>query len=354
MNYSEFYRTLDRLYEEQDQEKIEHFLRERIQTVEKPDESAAADEIDAKKRLAAAVFNEAASWYRGKGDWDRCLSLYERLISSLQELGITEGENYATALMNRGTAYRFMGKAAGAEEGIGGAGENFGKAEEGLGGARENFGKAKEGLGGAWENFRRAEEGLGGAWENFRRAEEGIGGTGENFGKAKEGLGGAWENFRRAEEDFRKAGEMLSACRDPNPYTMAGLYNNHAALAAEMGETDRALEMYEAALASLEPVPGTDEERAVTLAAMSLLYLSRGDMEQASGSADRALELIGDPQRHPHGGAIVSAAAHCSYRTGDMEKAADLFLMAAGITKKFFGENYEYQNHMENYRRCGR
>ena len=201
MDYSEFYRTLDRLYEEQDQEKVGMFLEDQLAEIDKDGLSAAGADM----QLAAAVYNEAASYFRGRGSWENAL---------------------------------------------------------------------------------------------------------------------------------------------------ASLYNNHAAVAAELKETDTALEMYENALASLDRIQGADEERAITLAAMTLLYLEKGEEKKAFECADRAAEMIGDPETHPHGGAIISAKAHCCYRAGDREKAAELFLKGAEITKRFFGENFEYQNCMENYRKA--
>ena len=268
MDYSEFYRTLDRLYKEQDREKIRIFLEDQLSLLDKGDREAGQSAAGADMQLAAAVYNEAASYFRGRGNWEKCLVLYENLLSALNALGITDGENYAVALMNRATAYRFMGE------------------------------------------------------------------------------------LKKAEADFCRAKEMFSESPDPNPYALASLYNNHAAVAAELKDTDKALTMYKNALASLERLQGADEERAITLAAMTLLYLEKGEEKKACECADRAAEMIGNPEAHPHGGAVISAKAHCYYRAGDREKAAELFLQGAEITKRFFGENFEYQNCMENYRKA--
>ena len=52
------------------------------------------------------------------------------------------------------------------------------------------------------------------------------------------------------------------------------------------------------------------------------------------------MEKIGDAGTHPHGGAVLSAKAHCCYRKGGRKQAAELFLRSAEITKRFFGENH--------------
>ena len=261
MNHAEFYMTLDRLFESRDRDRVKSFLDGQIEGIE-------AGETEADRELAAAVYNEAASFYRGRGNWDACLPLYEKLLRTLEEMGLSESEPYAIAKMNRATAYRFMGE------------------------------------------------------------------------------------LEKAEADFTAAESLLISAGSGNTYALAGLYNNHAAVAAELNQPEKAIAMFKAALAALGENSGAQEERAVTLSGIALMYIRMGDLARASEYADNAVSEIGDASEHSHGGAVLSAKAHCCYLQGDRKKAAELFLKSAEITKSFFGENHEYQSCMENYRKA--
>ncbi len=262
MTNEEFYRVLDDLYEKGNQDEVRRFLEEQLKIL---DASGGTDE---ENRLAVAVCNEAGSYYRGRNEWNACLPLYDKLLMKLREMGLAESEPYAIALMNRATAYRFMGK------------------------------------------------------------------------------------LDVAEADFSASEKLLVQSGNGNFYALAGLYNNHAAVAAELGEYEKAIRMFQTALSSLAGHPGTEAEQALSLSGIAQMYMQLGDVKKAFEYADEALKLMPDPASHPHGGAVLAAKAHCCYCLGDHKTAAELFLRSAEITKRYFGENHEYRSCMENYRKA--
>ena len=266
MDLELFYKTTDELYEQNDHEKIQAFFEEQLREIQLRDEFPQDHRDDGS--FAAAVCNEAASFFRGRNMWNRCLPLYERLLSELESMGLKDQEPYGIALMNRATAFRFMGE------------------------------------------------------------------------------------LKKADEGFTQAEQVLTLCGSSNSYALAGLYNNHAAVSAENGDAQTAIKMYQAAVETLGDTPETFAEQALSYSGMALMYLKTGDLKSADRYADIAMEKIGNADTHPHGGAVLSARAHCCYHKGDRKQAAELFLQSAEITKRFFGENLEYQNCMENYRKA--
>lgn len=97
LNIEEFYRGLDALFAEKQTGEVTGYLEDWLQKAEN------AGDIPA----IIAVSNELGGICRVTGKIDRAKELYATVLTLLEESGMADTENYATALINTGDVYIF-------------------------------------------------------------------------------------------------------------------------------------------------------------------------------------------------------------------------------------------------------
>ena len=97
LNIEEFYRGLDALFAEKQTGEVTGYLKDWLQKAEN------AGDIPA----IIAVSNELGGICRVTGKIDRAKELYATVLTLLEESGMADTENYATALINTGDVYIF-------------------------------------------------------------------------------------------------------------------------------------------------------------------------------------------------------------------------------------------------------
>lgn len=126
---------------------------------------------------------------------------------------------------------------------------------------------------------------------------------------------------------FRHVSRVYSDSLDPRDYRFAGLYNNMAQSLAAVGDPEGAEEMFRAAVAIMEKLPGGQNEIAVTLCSMAELY-DGADPEDPRIAAclEQAWAALDDPAL-PRDGYYAFMASKCLPvfdRLGFFLYAADL------------------------------
>lgn len=112
MTIEQIYRDLDKLYAENDIEGLEKYFEEALKELKIDMMSCpSCQQIKAQRltNMIITVLNEAATFYRGRSSWDKCMYLYEMLLNELAESGQRYSPDYAVAKINQATAYRFKG-----------------------------------------------------------------------------------------------------------------------------------------------------------------------------------------------------------------------------------------------------
>ena len=126
---------------------------------------------------------------------------------------------------------------------------------------------------------------------------------------------------------FRHVSRVYSDNLDPGDYRFAGLYNNMANSFAALGSTPEAEEMFRAAIALMEKLPGGGNEIAVTLCSMAEMYdrLDPED-ERIALTLERAWETLCDPElkRDGYHAFMVSKCIPVFDRLGFFLYAAEL------------------------------
>ncbi|MBQ8144252.1 MAG: tetratricopeptide repeat protein [Butyricicoccus sp.] len=99
-------------------------------------------------------------------------------------------------------------------------------------------------------------------------------------------------------------------------------------------------------IAILEKNPASEYEAAISYSDLAALYCEDGQMDEARGCVERALQVFrADPaprDLHFHYAAALNSLAGFRYADGDGAGAAELYQWSAAYTKRFFGENIEY------------
>ena len=119
MTPQDFYEKLGQCYREGDPEKTEAFLTDilgRMELDRNQCSNCGPRSGEYQPKLMIAVLNEAASFYRGRSQWEYCLSLYDKLIFELNRYQQKHTVNYAVARMNQASAYRMKGDMETAEK----------------------------------------------------------------------------------------------------------------------------------------------------------------------------------------------------------------------------------------------
>lgn len=95
ININEFYQGLDNMFGKQNSAEIEqYFLRYLNQAQEVGDKSG-----------ITAVLNEFGGFCRASGKLDRAKEIYVEVIANLEQLGLSQTEHYAAALINAGDVF---------------------------------------------------------------------------------------------------------------------------------------------------------------------------------------------------------------------------------------------------------
>ena len=114
---------------------------------------------------------------------------------------------------------------------------------------------------------------------------------------------------------FTHVGRVYSEKLDPADYRFAGLYNNMALSYADVGETERAIEYFTAAMRIIEHCDAPENELAVTLCNMAETYARRDSEDARIGECmERAWEYLNAP-----------SLAHDGYHAFTISKCAPSF-----------------------------
>ena len=114
---------------------------------------------------------------------------------------------------------------------------------------------------------------------------------------------------------FAHVGRVYSERLDPTDYRFAGLFNNMALSYADVGEIERAIEYFTAAMRIIERCDAPENELAVTLCNMAETYARRdGEDERIGECMERAWEYLNAP-----------ALAHDGYHAFTVSKCAPCF-----------------------------
>lgn len=97
LDYEEFYRQLDMLYESSDVSKIEEYLKTKEMQL---------GQNDRKDRLT--VQNEIMSLYRGTDRFEEAIRVAEIMKKEMLEIGFADTQQYAVVLLNEATTYQKM------------------------------------------------------------------------------------------------------------------------------------------------------------------------------------------------------------------------------------------------------
>lgn len=95
MNIQEFYRTLDQMYERKETGHAESYMLETLLNAGRSEDLAGA----------IAVCNELGALYRSMHRLEEAQWVYEKVIDGLQSMGMSETENFVSALINQGNVY---------------------------------------------------------------------------------------------------------------------------------------------------------------------------------------------------------------------------------------------------------
>lgn len=151
-------------------------------------------------------------------------------------------------------------------------------------------------------------------------------------------------SYGNSSEDFSKAIELLESTGTADPATMARVYFNAGAGAADSGDSQYAAIMYEKSLKALENCEKTQETletEALVLYNSGLLYYRTGRYSEAKAELENACsryeELISVTDSRQNRGSYVDAAsalAVCCTDMGDYERAEAVYDAAISCAEK--------------------
>lgn len=95
LDLQEFYKGLDIMFQRKDRKETQRYLESCLREAEEKQDSSGI----------VAVCNELGGLCRVTGQIDRAKSLYARVLSLLEEMGLASTEHYATALINTGDVH---------------------------------------------------------------------------------------------------------------------------------------------------------------------------------------------------------------------------------------------------------
>lgn len=151
---------------------------------------------------------------------------------------------------------------------------------------------------------------------------------------------------------FSETETVLDELGCDDPYIRSTLYNNRAPACAQLGEEERALADLRKALEILRTMENTGQEQAITLASAAEILMKLGRDAEGEQAADEALLLYETEGESDHSGALFAAKALFCFKRGAFGEAAGLFARAAEITRRYFGENAEYQVCIRNEKKA--
>lgn len=100
IDLQEFYNGLDIMFQRKDSKETQRYLESWLRTAEEKEDLSGI----------VAVSNELGGLCRVTGQAERARGLYARVLSLLEEMGLSETEHYATALINTGDVYLTEGE----------------------------------------------------------------------------------------------------------------------------------------------------------------------------------------------------------------------------------------------------
>lgn len=106
LNLQEFYEGLDIMFQRKDRKETQRYLEGCLREAEEKQDTSGI----------VAVCNELGGLCRVTGQIDRAKSLYARVLSLLEEMGLASTEHYATALINTGDVHLMVKELAQALE----------------------------------------------------------------------------------------------------------------------------------------------------------------------------------------------------------------------------------------------
>lgn len=95
LDVNAFYQTIDELFASRQIAKAEQYMLQKLH------EAGQKQDLEG----IVAVCNELGGLYRAMRRTDEAMWAYEKVITGLEKLGMQEGENYASALINLGNVY---------------------------------------------------------------------------------------------------------------------------------------------------------------------------------------------------------------------------------------------------------
>lgn len=160
------------------------------------------------------------------------------------------------------------------------------------------------------------------------------------------------KDYAQAEALFTEALDTCQNTAGEENGFLAGVLCNLSLTYREMNLPGKAIDCLNQALALIGPLPEHLQETAVIYNNLTKLYHMTGDKTQARFCLTRALQALGKcPEaERTHCAEILNSLAGYLYAEGDCETAAALYRRSARHTKRFFGENADYGETLQNLR----
>ena len=99
MEMNNFYYQVDRLFEEKKLNEAEEFMKETLAQAEAESDAGAV----------ITVCNELGGYYRAVSRYSDGISLYEKALKLMRDMGLARSEHYGTTLVNYATTYTMAG-----------------------------------------------------------------------------------------------------------------------------------------------------------------------------------------------------------------------------------------------------
>ena len=143
---------------------------------------------------------------------------------------------------------------------------------------------------------------------------------------------------------FEKSEAILTKNATADAYTMGSLYNSIGLLYQDEKQFSAAAEYFGKALTYTARIADSAADVATGLGNVAIAYFSAGDLQNAAEAIDRSLSIFEelDGGMNPKYAGSLNTKAYICFHSGELEKAADYFRLAAEKTEKIFGRNADF------------